>query len=143
VEWFVTRAASEHGMVRNQGCIRAYWHINAYCNQQACLGKNACAICGTERSSNSPLSDRSSKQILKSGMGFKTWGLRTTIWICLCPQQDLLPTLFHVCVLGREGQSTQENPGGLQSWTFHKRQLFWLDPQTLVTLLDFVYFGVK
>lgn len=99
-------------------------------------------ICGTECCTDSSLSDHSSEQILKLGIAFKTWGLHTPIWVSLCPQQKLLPALFCV-VLSREGQSIQQNPGGLQSSTLHQRQLFHLDPRILVTLLAFIYFGVE
>lgn len=99
-------------MVHNQGCIRAYQHINTYCNQQVAWGKMLLLhhlICGTECSSNSPLSDRSSEQILELGMDFKTWGLHTALWVSLCPQQELLPTLFHVCALQVRTEHTTES----------------------------------
>lgn len=132
-------------VVHIQGCIGACQHINACCNQQASLGENAFAT-------SSHLWDWVFFQ--RTRVWWLQWAdseVRSGLWNLGPPQCSLDFPLSSaaasayslLCVLGREEQSIQQSPGGLQNWTSHHRLLFCSDPQIFVTLLAFIYFGVE
>lgn len=132
-------------MVHNKGCTRACQYINAYCNQQTCLGKNAFAT-------SSHLWDwvffpltlvwllRWADFVVREGTSKPGASVLLPVFPSVLSGSFCL--LSSLCVLGREREHTSESYR-FTEWAAHQRQLFCLDSWFLLTLPSFVYFGVE